>query len=921
MRSLITITILLISTTFFSDLFAEENGTITGRIIDSVTGEEIIGANVIIEGTNIGAATDINGNYKITNVSPGIYAVLISYISYSTVKIPNVKVTEGETTQLDAALKPAVISVDEIVIVDKADNSYESALLNQRKKAASISDGISAEQIRKSPDATSGDLMKRITGVSLVENKFVFVRGTSERYSSVLLNNVSLPGTEPDKKSFAFDILPGNLLDNAVVLKSFTPDVPGDFSGGLVKLNTIDFPPKLTLTVNYSSSYVFNNSLQSFKTYSGGKLDFLGIDDGIRSIPSGFPSSLSGQNFSPPEIVEYAKLFKNNWASQSRKAPLNNNFLISLGDGTTLLGQNFGFVAALSYRSNFSSTMVERNEYESSGEKRFGYKGVQSTQSSLWGGLFNFSYKLSNFHKLSFKNTYTHSSEDEVSELSGVQYTDAGAEQQQTALRFVSRSVFSSQLEGEHYLTSLSGAQVQWRTSFSESNRDEPDYRRIIYARELGTDDPFAAVLGFQANLKNGGRFYSDLYEKTKGAGVDLTIPISNFKMKLGGLFEDRNRNFNSRLIGMIINAPGNGYTEFDLLYLPIDEIFNPENFRRNGFSINEYANGTNNYTAGQTTAAGYLMIDAPFDFLNNELKIVGGIRVENSLQTINSMDLSGQNKINIELKKTDILPSINLIYKLSEESNLRLGYSQTVNRPELRELAPFSYFDFTTQTSVRGNENLRRAIIRNYDLRFEMFPSAGELLSASLFYKNISSAIEQVVVAGSALGSERTFLNADKAVNYGLELETRFSLGFIGEYFSNFFISGNYTRVQSTVKVIGTETTIERRNRPLQGQSPYAINLGLLFNEPVLGTSYSLLYNRFGRRIMEVATAYEEDITEEPRDRFDLVITQPLISNFEMKLSFKDILHQSQVFKQGKENARVNGKEASATLGISYKL
>jgi outer membrane receptor protein involved in Fe transport len=921
MRSFITISIIFVFASLLLEVFAQNGGMITGKIVDAKTGEEIIGANVIIEGTNIGAATDLTGSYKITNIKPGKYTVIISYISYTTIKIKDVTVTENIITKLDAALTPSAISVDEIIIVDKADHSYESALLNQRKKTSAISDGISAEQIRKSPDATSGDVMKRITGVSLVENKFVFVRGTSERYSNALLNNVSLPGTEPDKKSFAFDILPGNLLENIVVLKSFTPDVPGDFSGGLIKLNTVDFPPKLTLTVNQSTSFIFNNSLKSFKTYSGGKLDFLGIDDGTRSIPNGFPSSLSGQNCNASQVIEYAKLFQNKWAPQNRKAPLNNNFLISLGDGTTLLGQNFGFVTALSYRSNFSSTSVERNEYESSGEKRFGYKGVQSTKSTLWGGLLNFSYKLSNFHKLSIKNTYTHTSDDEVSELAGAQYTDAGSEQQQTALRFISRSVFSTQIEGEHYFSSLNGAQLQWRTSLSESKRNEPDYRRIIYARELGSDEPFAAVLGFQANLKNGGRFYSDLYEKTKGAGVDFTLPISDFRLKLGGLFEDKKRNFNSRLIGMIVNAPGNGYTGFELLYLPLEEIFNPENFRRNGFSINEYANGTNNYTAGHKTAAGYFMFEAPLNFLNSELKLIGGVRVENSIQKINSMDLSGQHEINIELKKIDLLPSLNLIYKLYEDANLRLGYSQTVNRPELRELAPFSYFDFITQTSIRGNEDLQRALIRNYDLRFEIFPSVGELISVSLFYKNISNAIEQVVVTGSALGSERTFLNANKAVNYGLELEARFSLGFLGSYLSNFSVNGNYTRVHSSVEIDATETTIERRNRPLQGQSPSTINLGLQFNEPFFGTSYSLLYNRFGRRIMEAATAYEDDITEEPRDLLDFVITQPLISNFEVKLSFKDILSQNQIFKQGKENARVNSREASVTLGISYKL
>lgn len=314
-------------------------------------------------------------------------------------------------------------------------------------------------------------------------------------------------------------------------------------------------------------------------------------------------------------------------------------------------------------------------------------------------------------------------------------------------------------------------------------------------------------------------------------------------------------------------------------------------------------------------------MVDVPYSLWSNEFRIIAGARIERSTQNVVSKDVSGNKDIRIELTNTDVLPSVNFVFALNPNTNLRLAYSQTVNRPELRELAPFAYFDFNTQTSVRGNENLQRSLIQNYDLRLEIFPKGGELLSASLFYKSFSNAIEQVVVAGSALGSERTFMNPDAARTYGVELEGRIGLGFLGSLLENFSVRGNYTRIKSSVDVVGTETTIEKRDRPLQGQSPYMVNFGLLYDNPSLGTSVNVLLNRFGPRIVEVATLYEEDVIEQPRSLVDVVVTQSISERYEVKLTAKDILAQEQLFLQGTKRARANQKGTSYSLGISFKL
>lgn len=919
LKKLLYVTTLLLF--FLLQNLVAQSGRIAGKIIDYETGEPLIGCNVIIEGTSIGAAADIDGNYVIQSVPVGRYNLIFSSIGYSKTKIENVEIINDKVSVINVSLRIESIKTDEVIVQAKAENFYEAALLNKRKSSNSISDGISAEQIKKAPDATSADALKRVTGISILDNKYIFVRGTSDRYSGALLNNTSLASTENEKRSFAFDLLPSNLIDNTIIDKSFTSDKPGNYSGGIVNINTIDFPSKLTLKVTIGSSFGANTSFNNFQSYNGGKLDFLGIDDGTRALPSKFPSNLNKGNYSREEINNYAKLVNNEWKTFSRKAPLNNNFMISFGDGVTLIGENFGFIAGLSYKSGFEDRNVIRNEYESDGQKRFSFSGNQSTFSTLWGGLFNLSYKISNNHKFSFKNTYSHSSDDEVSVLKGAQYTDAGTEQKQSAIRFISREIYSGQLFGEHFFEGFGKLKLDWNISNSLSKKDEPDYRRLTYARDIGSNDDYYAVLGFQPNLKNGGRFFSNMDENTKSFAANLSLPVYEAKIKFGTLIERTNRDFHSRLISVIINAPGNGFTDFSLLRLPEDEIFKSENFRKNGFSIAEYANGTNNYNALQNIYAAYIMTEIPFNLLNSDFRLVGGLRYEESEQLINSRDLSDQKDIKIRLNKGNFLPSLNLVYKLNDITNVKFSYSQTINRPELRELAPFAYFDFSTQTSLRGNEKLKQANVNNFDLRAELFPNIGEILSAGIFYKEINDAIEKVVVTGSSLGSERTFANSDFAKVYGLELEARLSLSYLLTSLSNFSLGANASWISSKVNVKSTETTVARENRPLQGQSPYVYNFGIYYQNLNSGTDITLLYNRIGSRIIEVATAYEEDIIEKPRDILDLTISQDISNYLSLKLSVKDILSQDQKFTQGKNLSRLNSKESTFGLGISYKL
>lgn len=901
-------------------LFTQDKGIITGIVRDEVTGEAIIGANLILENTTQGAATDLNGKFIIRDLYEGIYSIKVSHIAYQPKLIRDVKVEAGKATELKITLSNQVIETQEVVVIGRLDQSYENALLNLRKNSQNIIDGISAEQIKKTTDGLTSDVLKRVTGLTIIENKFVNIRGTNERYSVTQLNNSNLTSTESEKKAFSFDLVSANLIENANVIKSYTPDLPANFGGGVVRLNTISFPDDLKISVGYSTSYTENSSLRSFATYSSGT-NFLGFDNGSRSLPQGFPSDLSKSGLNREEINSLGKKLNNVWLPKVIKAPLTQSFSFTMGDGSKLIGQDFGFIVALNYKNDFKNSNIELYEYEASGERRFEYAGRRSSINKNLGGLLNLSYKITPNHQVSLRNLYSHTSDDEVTQLHGFQYTDAGKEQKQTSLRYIERTLMSSQFVGEHFIPQFLNSKLEWRFYLSNSIKDEPDYRRIIYGRDIGTNDPYAAILGFQPNLKNGGRFFSHLHDKGRGFSLDIKSKTHFAQFKYGVSYDKVRRDFSSRLISVIINASGNGFTDFSLLYLPQDKIFSPENFRRNGFSIDEYVNGTNNYSASEEIISSYAMSEIQIKVFNRDLHFVGGFRLENALQKINSMDISGKIPISNHLKKIDLLPSLNVTYKINDLTNIRLAYSQTLNRPELRELAPFAYFDFTTQTSLRGNPNLQRSFIKNYDLRIESFPGLGRLISASLFYKKISDAIEKVVVTGSALGSERTFMNSENARVFGYEIELKTSFGFIYNYLENLSINFNYSRIISEVNVKGTETTIAREGRPLQGQSPYVVNLGLFFVEPTAGTSLSLTYNRIGERIMEVATSYVEDIVETPRDVVDLKVTQSLFNSLSLSFSVKDIFAEDYQFMQGNLIARKIKANPSYSLGINYKL
>ncbi|MBN1633655.1 MAG: TonB-dependent receptor [Ignavibacteria bacterium] len=901
--------------------------SIRGKIIDEHNSDVLVGATVKIEGTNKGTITDLTGTYLIENLEPGIYDIRISYIGYSDKIIKSVSLKENETVRLDASLLLADITTEEIVVEASITLSNEKALLVEQKNSDKVTDGISEQQIKRAPDASASEVLKRVIGVNIVNDKFVFIRGTSDRYSLTTLNGVQLPSTETDKKSFSFDIFPSNLIENIIITKSYTPDQPGNYSGGLVQVNTKDFPDGLTL--NYNTSLVFNENStnKDFRTYSANQNKLLffytGRDDGGRLLPSNIPDNrMTNSNYTQEELTEFSKSFRNNWGQSTRKAPFNTNLQLSLGNNFNLFNNPLGVFIAYSYRTGFSNTDMTRTQYNIDLSTLEDIGGRNSEFAVLNGGIMNLNYKIGDYNKIGWKTTYSINSEDITSFLEGTRkYTsEENKDFKMYETKFTERQLFSTIISGDHFIKELLKATIDWKVSYSEAVRTEPDIKTMSYERTAGTDDPFNARLGSVADADGGGRFFSDLKDINRSVMLNFTTPFirlkdKNTKIKLGLYGNTTSRNFNARNFAPR-NAGGSGY----LLFLPLETIFSPENIGTSKILYEELTRESDKYRASEENFAGYLMFDIPYE----KFRLITGLRYEYNRQQVNTLGIINE-PITADLKNLNLLPSVNIIYSLTDKINIRTSASQTVSRPELREIAPFGFIDFITGVKISGNPDLKQSLVQNYDLRFEMYPEAGEIISASLFYKNFSSPIEEIYSPGQN-NPERTFDNAKNgAVNYGIEFEVRKNLGFIDRFLSNFSFNANLTILNSEINLEGLQSISTGKTRRMQGQSPYTINFGLFYDNYDIGTSINFLYNKFGRRISEVGYNGYADIEEEGNDIIDFSASKKIFENFEIKFSVKDILNQEKRYyqKTGNEDkiVRTYNSGTRYTITAGYKF
>ena len=887
-----------------SSISYSQNGSISGTVYDKESSETIIGATIRLLNSEKGTVTDINGDFKISNITPGDYSLEVRFISYNTFIVKSVIVKPKENTKLSISLTPSSIGLEEVEIVATAEKSSNVAMIAMQRNSTAITNNIGAEDIKKSSDNNSAQVIKRIPGVTIQEGKFAIIRGLADRYNFAVLNGHPLPSTEADRKTFSFDIFPSGMVDNISVSKSATPDMPAEFAGGIIQINTKNVVDEPFINVSLSGAY---NDLATFKPYSnyeGGKNDFFGVDDGTRALPSDFPSTDVIQEAQRGDAIEYAKLLENNWEVKENKSALPNLGFQLSGGRNFQIGENqkLGVIAALSFSNSNNNLSVIRRDFDLD-KTSHEYEDQQFSSEVLAGALLNISYQLTKNHQIAFKNTFSQHSLDQTILREGINI-NGNQLRKSTAFLFNFDRINIHQAIGNHYLPK-NKINLDWAASYTQIFSEIPDFRRVMYTRSaLAPDDfPFRAQAMPNVNPDMGGRFFSTLNEYNNNYSANASIPFkilgnkNNFKT--GFHFNNRRRDFDARVIGYVIAPPTFNF-DFDLLTQSPEQLFAQENMREGGFMIGEITNPSDRYIASVNHFSTYAMLE---NRITNKLKVVWGARLEQFNQKLSSEDYSG-NEVEIDTTYLNIFPSANVNYELNDKSNLRFSVYQTTSRPEFRELAPFSFYDFATNFIILGNPNITATQIFNLDLRYELYPKLNEMFSVAVFYKDFTNPIEQVIDPSSGFGSLlMTYDNIDRAENFGAELELRKSFGFFtpnneASIFNRFYLNMNLAYISSLVdvrNVPGAPTDF----RPLQGQSPYIINTGISFKDKSNKTEISAMYNRIGRRIFRVGYGGYPDIYENPRDVFDIGITRKFGENFEIKLAVRDVFANRHIFYQ----------------------
>lgn len=883
-------------TLVFSLLFAAaglaQNVIITGKVVSS-SNEPIQGASVVIEGTKKSAPTNVSGEFSISVERGKKYTLNVSSIGYTTKSVTEIDPDQLKDEPLIIVLQPRATTGEEIVIRSSRRQESTVALLTFQRSNTSLSSGLAADFIRRTPDKNTGEVLKRVSGASIQDNRFVVVRGLADRYNSAMLNSALLPSSEPDKKAFSFDIFPAALIDNIIINKTAVSEFTGEFSGGLIQVNTKDIPSKNVLSVGFGIGYNNQSTFQPFTSNARNQYDWLGFDDGTRNIPDSFPSAarlyraLGKDAAGLNKQIELTQLFNSEVYREYTRtaAPINTFNLTYAQSHPTRKGAQIGTLVALNYRNAMLRFTATKAFYEANGTNVFEFNDVQNRYQSNLGGVVNLSW-VKGKHKVSFKNLFNQLFEDNYYSRTGYNTNRLND------LKFYSsylnqRMMVSSQLEGEHQLTQK-GIKFRWNGNAGLNFKKQPDLRSVLYARRINSTDPY------EIDPDDTRRFYSDLQDYSFGGGGQFVLPMNwggkeKQTFKMGGSNLSRIRDFRSRIFRYNI-------TNFNSFIAsnatkPLEAAFRPDNMGQSGYILEEFTNNQDAYFGISVLNAAYAQMDNKF----GNFRFIWGLRAENFQQLLTAKTQTGERNTTLT-KKWDLLPSVNAIINLGDKQNLRASASRTVARPEFREIAEFAFFDYETNYGIKGDPNLKRSSILNYDLRYEIYPKAGESVSFAVFQKLFTDPIEFRLDPASNADSRRYFYqNALGATTLGAEIEIRKSFGFISPSLKDLVFFGNYTYLYSEVRFndLSAGNKEVKANRPLQGQSPYLINAGLQYNGDLFNAS--LLYNRVGERLTLVGNTEFPNVYERPRNQIDFQVSKKVMQNKgEFKINFGDILNNA---------------------------
>jgi hypothetical protein len=892
-------------------VFAQQTG-VKGTVTDKMTGEPLIGVHVVVEGLpNKGTVTEIDGTYAIV-LSPGKYKLTFSFVGMVS---NTVEITIAEKQIITADVVLGENELTTVVVEATMSTNTAAAVTKEIKEEKGVVSGTDGTTIAKSAsNQSTADVARKIPGLTVIDNRFVVVRGLSERYNAVLLNNALTPSVETDVKSFSFDLIPSQAVDRFLVYKSPSADLPGEFAGGAIRIYTRNLPDSNAIYGAYNAGFRSGTTFQDFSVNNAQSSDWTGFGLKNRLLPEGTPSNIRNIPFS--QIEAFGKSLENNWAIDKMNAGIDHRFNIGFDHKFKPKNEekkwSLGAVNQLNYSNTWQYFLSERNDYNTYDEVTntsdtiFAYKDNIYQRQYRFAALSNWGFTNGEGTRIDFRNLFNQLSTNETT-LRGGQNFEEGTDRQEYAYRYNQRSILSSQLTGRHEFTEDAKGKplniIDWTLGYSFAKRNEPDWRRIRYTRPIGTTDPYAAYIPFSAQPFYMGRLFIEMEENILMGAINYEhkFLFKNSKkeihpfqpsLKAGLYLENKSREYGIRNIGY---APSNIFTfNWAMVNQPVDSILMPENINNTtGLKIDEDTKGADSYQAENKLRSYYAMAILPF---TDRFNAVVGMRLEDNTQILRSNQISGDT-VNVNYHIVSALPSASVTYELIKDTmQLRAAYGKTINRPEFRELAPLYFYDFIFNAINSGNPDLQTPSVDNFDFRWEWYPHAGEMISAGLFYKKFTNPIEVYFVPGGGSGGTRSFTygNALSAVSYGIELDVSKSLGnpLDSTFISRFSIVANASFIKSEIQLSDEALqTGLNPSRPMMGQSPYIINAGIYYNGPQ-GLEFNIIYNRIGERIVIVGVPGIPEVYEMPRNLLDLTVTKRINKNISVRLSAQDLFN-----------------------------
>lgn len=910
------------------------DGLLRGIVQDAETGEGLGRATIVVMGRDTtGAFADFRGNFRL-RVKPGQYRLRVSMVGYSAME-RELTVRAGDSVWLSVRLYPTVRQMEGAVVEARRDRASAESAISVRRSATAVVEVVGAEQLRLSGDADAGQALQRISSVTVMEGKYLFVRGTNERYSTVLLNGLPIAMSEPDRRGIALELFPAELLEQVSVAKAATAESPVA-AGGVVELRTVDIPERPFIQLRLGSPYIAGTSFRKngYWHYPAGPRDWLAWDTEWRHMPPGMPSSRREMSellravWNPYDTtearqrwVDLGRGFNNQlWRRDTTTVSVLPNFQLAAGWSSPIgTASEVGLVGTLLYERSAAVREGLWRGLLADRQLLFEHAGREASRGTSLAALLNVGYRLGDAHRFHLRNLFSRSLSDRFLFLEGADFEYQMLQLRHYVYHLTQYQFWNSQLGGEH---ALNGYALAWEFSRGEARQQQPDYRRLRYQRQIHSnpDDPYVAEIPAtqQGDGTRAGRYFIDLLEKTSAAKVRGRLPLAVGSLQLGFSWEQRRRHFTARSI-TLVQARG-GARDVDLT-LPPEELLRPENFREDGLGISEDTKLSDSYRAGEKVWATYAIGEIPANFLQLSLRFAVGVRAELAQQDLSTHYINDQ-PLNERRQWLNWLPTVNAVLRLSDQFQIRSAFFRSVTRPTFREIAPFAFFDVTEQALVQGNPLLKPAETWSAELRMEWYPTLSEYFSVGVFGKRITNAIEETIFPQQS-ELTRTFANSENPAQlWGIELEGRKNLGFLGPWGQSIVLFGNYSYVHGWVGVRSGGLIVERQ---LWGQAPYSLNAGILWQAPWKG-ELSLQWNRIGRRIVKVGQPEQYSfpdphIYEVPRNLVDVVYLQSLPAGLSLSLKVKNLLQSPVRWEQGGIEVHRYVEPRVVSVSISYRL